>query len=237
MIPSDHEKSVSPPEHSDQSSEAGGTAVGTLEQLLACATDFDRTAGSSTDAEEWFRAESESLLQWAEKAGKFLQSSDFRELIDGFRLLEGGLEHQVFFRKRGGRVFKITKPPHFGHTWYLKYYVQNLIWCNLAFEDDFRLEGVISTKDGVSLVVSQPYIIGRSHSEKELEEWFQLQACVRIGPHKWRYPRGLSISDAHPGNLILMLDGTMVPVDLHVDKFPSEAMASLGYQWFGKLPG
>ena len=224
MIPSDHEKSGPPPEHSDQSSEAGGTAVGTLEQLLACATDFDRTAGSSTDAEEWFRAESESLLQWAEKTGKFLLPAEFRRLIEGFRLLEGGLEHQVFFRKRGGRVFKITKPPHFGHTWYLKDYVQNLIWCNLAFEDDFRLEGVIATEDGVSLVVSQPYIIGRSPIEAELEEWFQLQACVRIGPHKWRYPHGLTVSDAHPGNLILMRDGTMVPIDLHVDKFPPEAM-------------
>jgi predicted unusual protein kinase regulating ubiquinone biosynthesis (AarF/ABC1/UbiB family) len=30
-------------------------------------------------------------------------------------------------------------------------------------------------------------------------------------------------SDAHPGNLIRMRDGTMVPIDLHVDKFP-EAM-------------
>jgi len=139
MIPTDYEKSGPPDKGSDQSIETGGTPLGTLEQLLACATDFDRTAGPSTDAEEWFRAESESLLQWAEKTGKFLRPAEFRDLIEGFKLLEGGLEHQVFFRKRSGRVFKITKAPHFGHTWYLKDYVQNLIWCNLAFEDDFRL--------------------------------------------------------------------------------------------------
>ena len=120
MIPSDHEKNGPYYSGSDQSSEARGTADGTLEQLLACATDFDRAAGSSTDAEEWFRAESQSLLQWAEKTGKFLLPAEFRQLIDGFKLLEGGLEHQVFFRKRSGRVFKITKPPHFGHTWYLR---------------------------------------------------------------------------------------------------------------------
>ena len=65
MIPSDHEKTGAPSEGSDQNAEAGGTADGTLEQLLASATDFDRTAGSSSDAEEWFRAESESLLNSA----------------------------------------------------------------------------------------------------------------------------------------------------------------------------
>jgi hypothetical protein len=227
MIPSDHEKNGPYYSGSDQSSEARGTADGTLEQLLACATDFDRAAGSSTDAEEWFRAESQSLLQWAEKTGTFLLPAEFRQLIDGFKLLEGGLEHQVFFRKLSGRVFKITKPPHFGHTWYLRDYVQNLIWCNQAFEDDFRLEGVISTENGVSLVISQPYIIGRSPTEAELEEWFQLQGCMRIGPHKWRHPHGFTVSDAHPGNLILMRDGTMAPVDLHVDKFPVEALTKI----------
>ena len=36
-------------------------------------------------------------------------------------------------------MFKITKPPHFGHTWELKDYVQNVIWCKRVFGDDMRL--------------------------------------------------------------------------------------------------
>jgi hypothetical protein len=111
-------------------------AACTLEELLRSAEDYDRTAGASTDAEEWFRGESESLLHWANERGRFLSPLEFGSLIEGFKLLEGGLEHQVFFKKRTGRVIKITKTPHFGHTWYLKDYVRNVIWCNVVFEDD-----------------------------------------------------------------------------------------------------
>lgn len=49
-------------------------------------------------------------------------------MVSGFKRLNGGLEQQVFFLKPTGRMFKITKPPHCGHTWELKDYIQNLIW-------------------------------------------------------------------------------------------------------------
>jgi hypothetical protein len=68
-------------------------AARTLGELLDRATQFDRTAGSSTDAEEWFRAESESLLHWAEETGRLLSSAELGELIAGFKKLNGGLEH------------------------------------------------------------------------------------------------------------------------------------------------
>jgi hypothetical protein len=202
---------------SDQSSETRRDAARTLGELLDSATQFDGAAGPSTDAEEWFRAESESLLHWAEETGRLLSSAELDELIAGFKKLNGGLEHQVFFIKRTGRVFKITKPPYFGHTWELKKYVQNLIWCNRVFADDMRLEGVVTAPDGVSLVISQPYIIGRSPSEDEVDEWFHLQGAIRVSKHKWRYPNGMIVGDAHTGNLILRRDGSLVPIDLHVE--------------------
>ena len=214
---SNHESAEQPAESSDQGSEHRRDAARALGQLLDRAALFDRTTSPSSDAEEWFRAESESLLQWAEESGRLLSGSELDELIAGFRLLNGGLEHQVFFMKRGGRVFKITKPPHFGHTWYLKDYVQNLIWCNQVFGDDMRLEGVISTPEGVSLVISQPYIIGRSPTEDELDEWFKLQGAIRVNKHRWRYPNGMVVADAHIGNLIYRHDGSLVPIDLHVE--------------------
>ncbi len=80
-----------------------------------------------------------------------------------------------------------------------------------------RLEGVIETNDGVSLVMSQPYIIGRSPTEEELAGWFELQGCARLGKLRWKYPDGMVIADAHTGNLILMKDGNLIPIDLHVE--------------------
>ncbi len=216
---------MSPPENDttehpvpkDPDSAARRDAAGALEELLECATDYDSAAGASTDAEEWFGGESQSLLYWAKERGRFLSPVEFGFLVEGFKWLEGGLEHQVLFKKRSGRVFKITKPPHFGHTWYLKDYVQNVIWCNSVFEDDMRLEGVIDRPDGVSLVISQPYIHGRSPTEAEIEEWFAIQSCVRLGKNRWRYPDGMVVSDAHAGNLIFTSAGHVIPIDLHID--------------------
>ncbi len=111
-----------------------------------------------------------------------LSAAEFGSLIEGFRFLDGGLEHQVFYRRHAGRVIKCTRPPHFGAMWHLKGYVQNLIWCNDAFDDDIRLEGVMQTPDGVSLVISQPFIPGREPVQQEMEEWFAQQGCKRIAP-------------------------------------------------------
>ncbi len=201
---------------SDQSAEARRDAARTLEELLLCAAAYDRSAGPSADAEEWFRAESESLLRWAVDSGRFLSPAQLDGLIRGFKHLEGGLEHEVYFKKRAGRIFKITKPPHFGHTWFLKDYVQNLIWCNSVFEDDIRIEGVISREETVSLVISQPFIVGGSPSPEQLEEWFRLQNAVQKSAHAWEFPNGMTVADANPSNLLLARDGSIIPIDVHI---------------------
>jgi hypothetical protein len=91
---SDDESAEQPAENSDQSSdqsfELRRDAARTLGELL------DRAAGPSTDAEEWFRAESESLLHWAKETGRLLSSTELDEMVSGFKRLNGGLEHQVF---------------------------------------------------------------------------------------------------------------------------------------------
>lgn len=136
----------------------------------------------------------------------------------------------MFYKRHSGRIFKITNPPHFGHSWYLNDYVRNALRCNLLFEDDIQLEGVVQTTEGVSLVISQPFIIGRNPSEEEIAEWFALKGCKKLGPNKWKYPHGSIVSDAHPGNFVLYTSkgneadrqskGTplLFPIDLHVDR-------------------
>lgn len=105
--------------------------------------------------------------------------------------------------------------------WHLKGYVQNLIWCNEALDDDIRLEGVMQTEEGVSLVISQPYIIGREPTDAEMVAWFTLQGCKRVAKLKWEYPDGLIVADAYTRNFILMQDGNLVPIDLHVERLGS----------------
>lgn len=217
MSDSGHVEHEYPSEDTDQSFETRRDAGRTLEELLACAEAYDSTTSPSPDAEEWFRGESESLLQWAKDTGRLFCTAELAGLIEGFRFLEGGLEVQVYFKKRSGRVFKITKPPHFGLNWYLKGYVQNLIWCNEFFGDDIRLEGVTATPDGVSLVLSQPFVIGRKPTEEELQAWFHSQGCDQLGPLRWRYPDGTTVGDAHCRNLIWTPEGDLIPIDLHID--------------------
>jgi len=104
-----------------------------LGELLLRAKACHGGASTPTDAEEWFRAESESLLRWADETRRLLSPSEFGELIKGFKVLEGGLEHRVYYVRDTGRVFKVTKPPYFGAMWELPRYIQNLIWCNDVF--------------------------------------------------------------------------------------------------------
>jgi len=152
-----------------------------------------------------------------------LSAAELGGLIEGFKLLEGGYEHQVYYVRRSGRVFKVTKAGRFGYAWYLKDYLQNLVWCNEAFGDDMRLEGVTRTQDGVSVVISQSYVHGRKPSMQEIAEWFAGQGCKRLGELRWEYPDGMVVGDAHPGNIILMADGSMVPIDLRIEK-PGKSM-------------
>lgn len=115
---------------SDQNSDARRAAALALEELLVCADAFNSSTSPSSDPEKWFRAESESLLRWAEHTGRLLSEAELSDLISGFKFLEGGLEHEVHYRRGSGRIFKITKPPYFGQHQDMRIYVQNLIWCN-----------------------------------------------------------------------------------------------------------
>lgn len=96
-------------------------------------------------------------------------------------------------------------------------YLENILWANALFQDDIRLEGVLGGVEGPSVVISQPFIVGRSPTEVEVVEWFGQQGYVRDGYNKWRHPvSGAVIADTHPGNFIVTDDGFLVPIDLQV---------------------
>jgi hypothetical protein len=48
--------------------------------------------------------------------------------------------------------------------------------------------------------------------------WFTMQGCKQLAKLKWEFPDGLIVADAYTRNFILMHDGNLVPIDLHVEK-------------------
>jgi hypothetical protein len=115
-------------------------------------------------------------------------------------------------------VIKVTKPPNFGARGELTEYIKNLIWSNILFGDDIQLAGVLQTTEGISLVTTQPYIVGKSPMQEQITIWFEDQGYANLGHGRWKNRDGAEVADTHPGNFILMKSGLMVPIDLQVLK-------------------
>jgi len=88
--------------------------------------------------------------------------------------------------------------------------------------DDFRIEGVIETVEGVSLVISQPYIHGNMPDENQIASWFHGQGYEQLSKLVWQNDNGRRIGDAYDRNFILRDDGVLMPIDLHVERFSAD---------------
>ena len=156
------------------------------------------------------------MVHWAKRERWLLEPVEFRLLTGSLENLGGGLEHSVFFHQKQGRVLKITRPPYFGIPLDLDKYALNALWANLLFADSITFEGFLEVDDAVSVVVSQPYVVGTSPSENQIRKWFEEQNYVKTGFNKWHGPDGEVITDAHVGNFIRRSDGFLVPIDLQI---------------------
>ncbi|WP_170266529.1 hypothetical protein [Brevifollis gellanilyticus] len=172
--------------------------------------------GACADAEEWFSAQSESLVSWARREQWLVDASELEHLTAGLKRLEGGLEHRVFFHEEMRRVLKITKAPFFGTQVEAWRYARNALWANLLFGDDIRLEGILLTQEGASIVISQPLVQGDSPTLEQIAQWFTDQGYRADGFNKWCNEAGTVIADTHPGNFIRIEDGTLIPIDLQI---------------------
>lgn len=96
-------------------------------------------------------------------------------------------------------------------------YLKNLRWSNALFHDDIRIEGVVQTQEGPAVVISQPFIKGRSPTQNEVAQWFDQQGYVPAGVNQWKHPgTGAWIADAHERNFVMTDDHSLVPIDLQV---------------------
>lgn len=202
----------------DQSSSARHFAGKALRELQSIAHDVP-CSDVCKDETEWCVLQSKPLVSWAKKRELLVGADEFRRLTDGRDQLPSGMEHRVLALSEFGRVLKVTMPPHFGHRWDLIHYVNNIIWSNELFDDDIRIVAVLDSAEGAAVATTQPYIDGRPPTESEIEQWFQIQGYVSNGPNRWKHVElDIEIEDAHTGNLLVMDDGTVAPIDLQVIK-------------------
>lgn len=141
-------------------------------------------------------------------------------------------EHQVWFQTESNCYFKATWPGFYGkrvvhapddspdsspieylERWHLH---------NELFGDSIEFIGAWESPQGMRLLIRQPAIAGQPASEEQIRQFFENSGWqpFRIGLDLAYFDPDLEIavSDTHPGNLVLMDDGILAPIDLRVQK-------------------
>lgn len=179
-------------------------------------------------AENRFLAECEALRGYAIATGL---RNDFPLIATqaGTR----GYEHEVWIKnvppEVPPRVWKATYPDEFGHlpqgiAAQPIQYLERLLYQNLIFHDDIRLEGISFDGDAdfftMRMVTSQPFVSGQPGSPEEIERFFQEQGFRNIRMKRrngwFRDEDGLLCSDTHGGNLLRSEDGRLIAIDVPV---------------------
>lgn len=177
--------------------------------------DFGTSDGA--DVPERIGSEAESLLSWAKENGRLIDFGKLEGLAASHPDLGGQSEHVVFHISETERVAKFTIPPYFGAQGTAQAYLKNLLAANRLYQDSIFLHGVTETTNGVSLVISQPYVVGSRPHDEEVAAWFQEGGYHSTGHNRWKHEEyGIEIADAHTGNLIKTEDGELVPIDLQI---------------------
>lgn len=143
-----------------------------------------------------------------------------------------GNEHQVWFRPASATFLKVTWPDHFGMLVVHRHdeepaaspvaYLERWQLHNELFGDSVSFLGAMDAPEGLRLVITQPAIAGSPASEEQIEAFFTDSGWrpFRIDGNLAFFDpeRNLVVSDTHRGNLILMDDGTLAPIDFRVQR-------------------
>jgi hypothetical protein len=143
---------------------------------------------------------------------------------------EEGNEHQVWFLPDTETVLKATWPDFFGllvvHRPHEERkaspiaYLERWHLHNGVFGDQVLFLGALQTDTGLRLLIRQPAIAGTPATDDEIRHFFTesgWKPFVVEGNIAFFDPeRKIVISDTHRGNIILMDDGLLAPIDLRV---------------------
>jgi len=141
-----------------------------------------------------------------------------------------GNEHQVWFRSDSASFLKATWPNHFGMLVIHRHdeepaaspvaYLERWLLHNELFGDAVEFIGALDTDQGLRLIISQPAILGQPATDEQIKDFFTSSGWKRFqisGDIAFFDPqRQIVVSDTHRGNIILMEDGLLAPIDLRV---------------------
>jgi hypothetical protein len=141
-----------------------------------------------------------------------------------------GNEHQVWFQPETNTYLKITWPDFFGMMVLYRQdederaspiaYLERWHLHNELFGDSVRFLGALEEDGRLRLVIQQQAIQGEPATLDQINDFFTRNGWQRFtvnGEVAYFAPeRQVVISDTHRGNLILMADGLLAPIDLRV---------------------
>ncbi len=133
------------------------------------------------------------------------------------------MEHEVWHDQPGRRYWKSTFPGKAGCGPFGFYtpagYLRRMRLTNLVFGDDIRFEGILTRREGLSIVISQPYI--QPHPVRFIPTEEEIAACLTaLGfalaeeGGAWERDDGVILGDAHDRNFIRAPDGLIYVIDV-----------------------
>ena len=143
-----------------------------------------------------------------------------------------GNEHQVWFDPASHTYLKATWPDFFGMLVIHRHdeepaaspiaYLARWQLHNELFFDSVRFCGVIETAGKMRLLIRQRAILGVPATDDQIANFFLSNGWLSflIGGNVAFFDpeRNVVISDTHRGNIILMADGLLAPIDLRVQQ-------------------
>ncbi len=141
-----------------------------------------------------------------------------------------GNEHQVWFQQDSQTYLKATWPDFFGLLVIHRPHEENKAspiaylerWHlhNEVFGDQVAFLGALESDAGLRLLIHQPAIAGTPATDEQIQRFFTdsgwLPFVIEGNIAFFDPERKIVISDTHRGNIILMQDGLLAPIDLRV---------------------
>ena len=164
----------------------------------------------------------EAFVRWAQQRGVIIERSG----IAGTRY-RGGVEHEVIEDCPRQRVIKITHPGQYGNVGSCRWgkleliqakpleYLTRLAYANQLFDDRMMILGAILHTSGPRSVTTQPVLRGEKAEQEAIVNWMRSIGFIAVGKKTyWNATEQLAIFDAHPGNVLMIPDGRLCPIDI-----------------------
>ena len=102
---------------------------------------------------------------------------------------------------------------------------------NELFGDQVTFLGALQTEYGLRLMIRQPAIAGTPATDEQIQQFFIDAGWKRFeiegNAAFFDVDRRIVISDTHRGNIILMQDGLLAPIDLRVQPLSDSLLATV----------